>query len=164
MGRRENRCLKVHETRPSLISQRSVRLPIECPRFPKNTHTNRHTLLFHMHTTTYTKLSPSLLSLWTSCLFTVIYSSTLVKQNFCWWNKVKATHYLFMPLHFFKFYFVSLASVWITIMSVCLLCWKKGSPFHLSYYFCFNREKQSSAKPNLKRFIFGNTSCYELAS
>lgn len=36
-GERENRCLKVHETRPSLISQLSLRLPIECLR-PVRTH------------------------------------------------------------------------------------------------------------------------------
>lgn len=52
---------------------------------------------------------------------------------------------------FFRFYFVFLASLWITIMSVCLLCWKKGTLFHLSCYFWVNsRGEAELSEANFK--------------
>lgn len=159
---RENRCLKVHETRPSLISQLSIRLSIECPRFPKNTHRQASCALCHKqyNILTLTKLS---VPLWTPRFFTVIYSSTLVKENLCWCNKAKTAHYLFMSLHVFQvFIFVSRANLWITAMSVCLLYWKKATLFHLSYDFSFNRLGGTELR-NLKRFIFGNIPRGDLA-
>lgn len=88
-GERENRCLKVHETRPSLISQLSLRLPIECLR-PVRTH-RHHWICYHC-ALLYASNNYS-----DPRFFTVIYSCRLAKENVCVQQSQRYYLFTFFP-------------------------------------------------------------------